>query len=110
MQEAVERNIDLERLETRERLVTQAEDNVGAREDRVQGEIDRRVAEARLGFERECEGRLELVKAEAEDRTAALRAKLFEVTRHADSLQPPLAQRRLSWPPPLPSCFFSDRG
>ena len=30
--EAAQRNLDLERLETRERQVTQAEDNVGARE------------------------------------------------------------------------------
>ena len=30
--EADERNLDLERLETRERQVTQAEDDVGARE------------------------------------------------------------------------------
>ena len=33
--EAAERNLDLERLETRERLVTQAEDDVAAREARV---------------------------------------------------------------------------
>ena len=50
--------------------MTQAEDDVSVQEARVQGEIDRRVAEARLGLEREYEGRLELVKAEAEGRTA----------------------------------------
>mgnify|MGYP005823308091 CR=1 FL=1 len=51
--EADERNLDLERLETRERQVTQAEDDIGAREAWIQEEIDRRVAEARTGLERE---------------------------------------------------------
>ena len=62
---ATERNLDLERLETRERQVTQAEDDVGAREGRVQEDINRHVAEARVGFERGYEERLELIKAEA---------------------------------------------
>ena len=83
--EAAERNLDLERLETRERQVTQAEDDVGAREVRIQEEIDHRMAEARSALEREYEARLELIRAEAEGRTAALRAKLAEVTRHANS-------------------------
>ena len=83
--EAAEHNLELERLETRERLVTQAEDDVAAREARVQEEVDRRVAEARSNLEREYEGRLELIGAEAEGRTAALTAKLAEVTRSADS-------------------------
>ena len=83
--EATERNLDLERLETRERLVTQAKDDVAAREAQVQEEVDRRMAEARSDLERQYEARLELIRAEAEGRTAALRAKLAEVTRSADS-------------------------
>ena len=43
------------------------------------------MAEARSAFEREYETRLGLIKAEAKGRTAALRAKLAEVTRRADS-------------------------
>ena len=39
--EAVERSLELEQLETRERQVTQAEDAVGVREVRVQEEVDR---------------------------------------------------------------------
>ena len=85
MLEAAERNLDLERLETRERLVARAEDDVAAREARAQEEVDHRVAEARSAFEREYGTRLGLIKAEAEGRTAALRAKLAEVTRCADS-------------------------
>ena len=42
--EAVERNLELEQLETREHQVAQAEDVVGAREARVEEEINRRVA------------------------------------------------------------------
>ena len=53
--EAAERNLNLERLETRERQVTQAEDDVGTREAWIQEEIDHRVAEARAGLEREYE-------------------------------------------------------
>ena len=83
--EAAERNLDLEQLETRERLVARAEDEVAAREAWAQEEVDRRVAEARSAFEREYETRLGRIKAEAEGRTAALRAKLAEVTRRADS-------------------------
>ena len=79
--EAAERNLDLERLETRERQVTQAEDDFGAREARIQEEIDRRVAEARAGLEREYEERLELVKAEAAGRTATLRTRFAEATQ-----------------------------
>ena len=45
--EAAERNLDLEWLEMGERQVTQAEDDVGAREARIQEEIDRRAAEGR---------------------------------------------------------------
>ena len=83
--ETAERNLDLERLETRERQVAQAEDDVCAREARIQEEIDRRVAEARAGLEREYEERLKLVKAEATGRTAALRTRLTEATQRAEA-------------------------
>ncbi|XP_044456172.1 translation initiation factor IF-2 [Triticum aestivum] len=83
--EAAERNLDLKRLETRERLVSRAEDDVAVREARAQEEVNRRVAEARSAFEHEYETRLGLIKAEAEGRTAALRAKLAEVRRRAES-------------------------
>ena len=84
--EAAERAREYERLETRERLVTQAEDDVTAREARVLEEVGRQVAMARLDLEREFEERLGLIRAEAEGRTAALRAKLEEATRRADAL------------------------
>ena len=83
--EAAERNLDLERLEMRERLVAQAEDDIAACKVRAQEEVDRRVEEARSAFEREYEARLGLIRAEAEGRTAALRDRLAEVTRSADS-------------------------
>ena len=53
-------------------------------EARAQEEVERRVVEARSGLERQYEARLELIRAEAEGRTAALRAKLAKVTRGAD--------------------------
>ena len=83
--EVTERTLDLERLETRERLVAQAEDDVAAREAQVIEEVDRRVAEARSNLEREYEERLELIRVEAEGRTAALKARLDEATRRADA-------------------------
>ena len=43
------------------------------------------MAEARSNLEREYGERLELIRVEAEGRTAALMAKLDEVTRHADA-------------------------
>ena len=85
MLEAMEHSLELERLETREHLVALAEDDVTAREARVQEEVDRRVAEARSNLEREYEGRLELIGAEAEGRIAALRTRLTEVTQRADA-------------------------
>ena len=72
-------------METRERLAAQAEDDVAAREARVQEEVDRRVAGARSVLERKYEVRLMLIGAEAEGRTAAIKDKLVEETRHADS-------------------------
>ena len=83
--EAAERARDLERLETREHLAMQAEDDVAAREARVLEEVERWVATARLNLEREFEERLGLIRVEAEGRTAALRAKLEEVTWRADA-------------------------
>ena len=53
--ESTERTLDLERLETRERLVAQVEDVVAVREARALEEVDRRVAEARSNLEREFE-------------------------------------------------------
>ena len=44
---ATERSLELERLETRERQVAQAEDAASACEARIQEEVDRRVAEGR---------------------------------------------------------------
>ena len=66
-------------------LVQDSLSDVGAREARIQVEIDHRVAEARAGLEREYEERLELVKAEAAGRTAALRTKLTEATQRAEA-------------------------
>ena len=96
--EAAERARDLEHLETRERLVTQAEDNVAVREARVLVEVERGVATTRLNLEREFEERLGLIWVEAEGRTAALRAKLAEVTQRADASQAALgvAQEELT--------------
>ena len=67
-------------METRECQVTQAEDDVGAREARIQEEIDRRVAKVCTGLVHEYGERVELIEAEAVGRTAALRTKLIEAT------------------------------
>src|SRR4051812_36583157 len=83
--EAAERTREYERLETRERLVTQAEDEVAAREARVLKEVGRRVATARQGLEREFERKLESIRVEAEGRTTALRAQRDEAMRRADA-------------------------
>ena len=45
------------------------------------------MATARLNLEREFEERLGLIRAEAEGRTAALRAKLEEATRWANAFR-----------------------
>ena len=68
--EVAKRNLDLERLETRERQVTQPEDDVGAHEARVQEEVDRRVAEARADLVSRYDLKLKLVEAEVVGRTA----------------------------------------
>ena len=56
------------------------------------------MADARSAFEGEYETRLGLIRAEAEGRITALRAKLDKVTRHADSFAAALstAQAELS--------------
>ena len=86
MLEAVERAREHERLETRERWVTRAEE-VAAREARVLEEVGRRVATVHLNLEREFSERLELVRIEAEGRTTVLTTKLEEATRRFDALQ-----------------------
>ena len=76
--EATERSLELERLETRERQVAQAEDAVSTREARAQEEVDRRVAEARADLAGRYDLKLKLVEAEGVGRTTALRSGLAE--------------------------------
>ena len=83
--EAMERNLELERLETRERQVAQAEDAVGAREARVQEEVDRRMAEAHADLVGRYDLKLKRVEAEAAGRTAALKSKLAEAERREEA-------------------------
>lgn len=83
--EAAERNLDLERLETRERQVIQAEDDVGAREARIQQEVHRRMVQVRADLVREYDQRVELIEAEAAGRTAALRSKLTEAAQRTEA-------------------------
>ena len=59
--EAMERSLELERLEMRERQVAQAEDAANAREARIQKEVDRKVAEARADLVGRYDLKLELV-------------------------------------------------
>ena len=68
--EAVERSLELEQLETREHQVAQAEDAIGAREARVEEEVNRRVAEVRADLEGRYD--LELKLAGAEDAAGPL--------------------------------------
>nr|XP_020171846.1 stress response protein NST1-like [Aegilops tauschii subsp. strangulata] len=65
--EAIERSLELERLETREHRVAQAEDAANAREARIKKEVDDRVVEAR-----------ELVGAGVDARSSVLRSRLAE--------------------------------
>lgn len=76
--EATEHSLELERLETRERHVTQVEHVVGAREARAQEEVDRRVAEACADLAGRYDLKLDPLEAEAVGRTAALRSGLAE--------------------------------
>nr|XP_020182389.1 tol-Pal system protein TolA-like [Aegilops tauschii subsp. strangulata] len=83
--EAVERSLELERLETREHQVAQAEDAVGAREAKAQEEVDRRVAEVRANLEGRHDLKLKLAETEAVGRAAALRPRLAEVERREEA-------------------------
>ena len=76
--EAMERGLELQWLETRERQVAQAEDDICTREVRAQEEVDRRVAEARADLVGRYDLKLKLVEAEAVGRTTALRSGLAE--------------------------------
>nr|XP_020167012.1 tol-Pal system protein TolA-like [Aegilops tauschii subsp. strangulata] len=78
MLEALERSLELERLETRERQVAQAEDAASAREARIQEEVDCRVAVARADLANRHELKLKLLEAKAKGRTTALRSRLNE--------------------------------
>ena len=83
MLEAAERSLELERLETRERQVAEVEDVVGAREARVQEEVDRCVAKARADLVSRYDLKLKQVEATVAGRTAALRSRLTKVERRA---------------------------
>ena len=83
--EAAERNLDLERLETRERQVTQAEDDVGAREARIQEEVDRRVEEACADLVSRYHLKVKMVDTKAAGKTAALRSKLTKAERREEA-------------------------
>ena len=74
--EAVERSLELEQLETRERQVAQAEDAVGAREAKVQEEVDSQVARVRADLEGQYDLKLKLAGTEVAGRTATLRPRL----------------------------------
>nr|XP_020159047.1 stress response protein NST1-like [Aegilops tauschii subsp. strangulata] len=80
--EATEHSLELERLETRERQVPQAEDADNAREARIQKEVDCRVAEACADLENRYGMKPELVGAEVDGRGSALRSRLAEVEQH----------------------------
>ena len=84
--EAVERSLELEQLETRERQVAQAEDAVGAREARVEEEVDRRVAEVRADLEGRYDLKLKLAGTKDAGRAAALRPRLDEAERRAEAM------------------------
>ena len=64
--EAMEHSLELERLETREHQVAQAEDAASAREARIQEEIDHRVAKGHADLANRYDLKLKLLKAEAE--------------------------------------------
>nr|XP_020174170.1 vicilin-like seed storage protein At2g18540 [Aegilops tauschii subsp. strangulata] len=83
--EAVEHSLELQRLETRERQVAQAEDVVGAREAKAQEEVDRRVAEVCAGLEGRHDLELQLAETEAAGRATALRPRLAEVERREEA-------------------------
>nr|XP_020152057.1 tol-Pal system protein TolA-like [Aegilops tauschii subsp. strangulata] len=90
--EAVERSLELEQLEVRERQVAQAEDAIGVCEAKAQEEVDRRVAEARADIEGRYDLRLKLAGTEDAGRSAALRPKLAEVERREEATAAALAK------------------
>ena len=83
--QAVKCSLKLKRLETRERQVAQAEDVVGAREARVEEEINHRVAEVRADLEGRYKLKLKLAGLEGAGRDAALRPRLDEAERCAEA-------------------------
>ena len=89
--EAVERSLELEQLEKRERQVAQAEDDVGAREVRAQEEVDCRVAEVCVDLESRHNLKLKLMEAGSAGRTATLKSRLVEVERREEATASSLA-------------------
>ena len=83
--EAVDRSLELERLERREHQVTQAEDAIGDSEAGVTEEINRRVAEVRADLEGRYDLKLKLAGVEDAGRAAALRPRLDEAERRAEA-------------------------
>nr|XP_040251950.1 uncharacterized protein LOC109743182 [Aegilops tauschii subsp. strangulata] len=83
--EAVERSIELEHLEPRERQVAQAEDAIGAREAKVQEEVDRQVARVRADLEGRYDLKLKLAGTEDAGRAAALRPRLAKAERRVEA-------------------------
>ena len=81
----MERSRELEQLETREHQVVQAEDAVGAREDGVEEEVNRRVAGVCADLEGRYDLKLKLAGVEDEGRAAALRPRLNEAERRAEA-------------------------
>ena len=84
--EATERSFVLERLETRERQVAQAEDAANAREARILTEVDSRVAEARADLDSRYGMKPELVGAEADGQDSALRSRLAEAEQREKAI------------------------
>ena len=89
--EAMARSLELERLETRERQVARAKDEVGARKARAQEEVDHQVDEARADLESRRNLKLKLVEAGAAGRTVSLKSKLVEVERREEATASVLA-------------------
>ena len=79
----MERSLELERLEMRERQVTQAEDVVGVRKARDHEDVDHRVPEVRVELERRYDLKLKLAGTKGAGRAAALRLRLDEAERLA---------------------------
>ena len=108
--EATERSLELERLETRERQVAQAEDAVSAREARAQEEVDRRVAKARADLAGRYDLKPKLVEAEAVGRTAALRSGLAEAEQRDKAATAALISVQAELASPMPAALSSTAG